>query len=80
MTVLSEMDCVKPRKEDKLTTEEWQTYSVQVPEWQIVTREEIPQLERVYPFKNFATALEFTNKVGRLAEEQDHHPRNFHDQ
>lgn len=75
MAVLSVMNCVKPQKEDKLTTEVWQTYSAQVPEWQIVTREGVPQLERVFPFKNFATALEFTNKVGKLAEEQDHHPR-----
>jgi hypothetical protein len=31
-------------------------------------------LERKYIFKNFREALEFTNKVGELAEEQDHHP------
>jgi 4a-hydroxytetrahydrobiopterin dehydratase len=31
-------------------------------------------LEKEYTFDDFAQALEFTNKVGGLAEEQDHHP------
>jgi 4a-hydroxytetrahydrobiopterin dehydratase len=32
------------------------------------------QLERQFKFKDFATALEFVNKVGALAEEEGHHP------
>ena len=35
----------------------------------------IPCLERVFKFKNFAEALEFTNQVGAIAEEEDHHPK-----
>ena len=31
-------------------------------------------LEREYPFKNFADALAFTNMVGAIAEEENHHP------
>ena len=31
-------------------------------------------LERVYPFKNFARALEFANQVGAIAEAEGHHP------
>ena len=31
-------------------------------------------LEKEYKFENFRKALEFTNKVGELAEEQHHHP------
>lgn len=30
--------------------------------------------ERSFKFKNFKEALEFINKVGRLAEQADHHP------
>ncbi len=41
------------------------------PAWQI--RDE-HHLEREFKFKNFAQALEFTNKVGVLAEQQGHHP------
>jgi len=31
-------------------------------------------LEKVFKSKNFAQASEFTNKVGAIAEEEDHHP------
>lgn len=31
-------------------------------------------LEREFKFKDFAAALAFVNRVGALAEEQDHHP------
>lgn len=34
-------------------------------------------LEKEFSFKNFAEALEFTTKVGALAEEEGHHP-NIH--
>jgi 4a-hydroxytetrahydrobiopterin dehydratase len=31
-------------------------------------------LEKMYVFKDFQEALDFTNKIGTLAEEVDHHP------
>lgn len=31
-------------------------------------------LEKEFKFKDFKQALDFTNEVGRIAEEQDHHP------
>jgi len=46
----------------------------EIPGWQIVEREGIPRLERVFKFKDFAEALEFTNRVGAVAEEEGHHP------
>jgi 4a-hydroxytetrahydrobiopterin dehydratase len=46
----------------------------QIPEWQILIYDEIPRLERVFRFRNFAEALEFTVKVGELAERENHHP------
>ncbi len=49
-------------------------YRVQIPEWQIVERDGIPRLERVFQFGNFVAAMAFTNRVGELAEEQGHHP------
>jgi len=45
-----------------------------VPQWQIVERDGIPRLERVFKLKNFVEALAFTNKIGAIAEEQGHHP------
>jgi len=32
------------------------------------------RLERTYPFKNFAGALAFANKIGEVAEREGHHP------
>jgi 4a-hydroxytetrahydrobiopterin dehydratase len=46
----------------------------QVPDWQLVTREGIRRLERVFRFSDFAEALAFTDKVGELAESEGHHP------
>jgi hypothetical protein len=40
----------------------------------VVERDNIPRLERIYRFKNFAAALAFTNTVGELAEAEAHHP------
>ena len=39
--------------------------------WKVIDNKLI---EKTYKFKNFAEALEFTNKIGKLAEEEGHHP------
>ncbi len=39
--------------------------------WQAINEH---HLEKEYQFKNFREALNFTNKVGELAEVQHHHP------
>ncbi len=39
--------------------------------WQVVDGH---HLEKEYRFRNFRDALEFTNRVGELAEAQGHHP------
>jgi 4a-hydroxytetrahydrobiopterin dehydratase len=46
----------------------------QIPEWALVERDGIQRLERVFRFTNFAEALNFTNRVGALAEQEGHHP------
>ena len=46
----------------------------QLPDWALVERQGIPQLERVFSAKDFAEALAFTNRVGALAEAEGHHP------
>jgi len=46
----------------------------QVPAWQLLDEGGNKRLERLFTFKNFREALEFTNKVGELAESQGHHP------
>lgn len=39
--------------------------------WQLIHEH---HLEKEYKFKNFVEALAFTNKLGAVAEEQNHHP------
>ena len=41
------------------------------PDWQVIAEH---HLERQFRFKDFREALLFTNKVGDLAEAQNHHP------
>ena len=42
--------------------------------WQLDERTEVPRLRRKFRFKGFQPAMEFTVAVGRIAEEQGHHP------
>jgi 4a-hydroxytetrahydrobiopterin dehydratase len=43
-------------------------------DWQVVERDGILRLERLFKFKNFVQALDFTDRVGAVAEEEGHHP------
>ena len=40
-------------------------------DWEVINKQ---QIERTFKFKNFQEALDFTNKVGTLAENEGHHP------
>lgn len=67
--------CVACRKgEPVLSDAEIEGLLPQVQGWQVREVEGMKRLEKVFKFKNFAQALEFTNKVGAIAEEEDHHP------
>lgn len=46
----------------------------QVPDWHITRVDGCPQLHRVFFFSNFQQAMEFTQKVGDVAELEGHHP------
>ena len=50
-------------------------------EWELVASRGIPlepmSIQRKFIFKDFAEALNFVNKVGRLANAEDHHPDIF---
>jgi len=69
------MKCVACRKDaPPATPEEIARLLPQIPDWTQVERDGIWRLERVFRFKDFAEALAFTGKVGRLAESEGHHP------
>jgi 4a-hydroxytetrahydrobiopterin dehydratase len=72
---LAQMRCTPCQGgEPPVSDEEIVVLSQQVPAWQVVERAGIKQLERAFKFKNFAQALDFTNRVGGLAEQEGHHP------
>lgn len=58
-----------------LKGDELKPLSMQLAEgWAII---EEHHLEKKYSFKNFKEALAFTNIIGRIAEEEGHHPNIF---
>jgi 4a-hydroxytetrahydrobiopterin dehydratase len=75
MNDLASGKCVACRAgEPTLTDAEIAELEPQLPDWQVKEVEGMKRLERVFKFKNFAQALEFTNKVGAIAEAENHHP------
>ena len=75
MKNLAMKDILPYRESEKpLTDEEIEDYLGILEGWQIVQRENIPRLEKGFPFDNFRAAVNFTNQVADLAEETDHHP------
>jgi len=72
MPELAEKTCIPCRGGvPPLTADEIRPLAEQAPSWDVV---EEHHLDRTYKFKNFRDALDFTNQVGELAEEQGHHP------
>src|SRR5258706_9918581 len=55
-----------------LTPGEAKTMLKEVPGWMISTDGKI--LKRHFKFDDFAQALDFTNKIGAIAESEGHHP------
>jgi 4a-hydroxytetrahydrobiopterin dehydratase len=75
MSGLSQLKCMPCRGgEPAVAKQETERLLLQMPDWRVVERDGVKRLERVYKFKDFGLALAFTNRVGELAEEEDHHP------
>lgn len=75
MTLLEQMKCVACRAgEPTLTPVEIAGLLPQVPDWALAEVDGVKRVQRVFRWKDFAEALAFTVKVGRLAEEEGHHP------
>lgn len=75
MSRLNGEKCVACRRDSPRVTEaEIVELRFEIPDWELVERDGIQQLERVFRFPDFAGALAFTNRVGALAEEEGHHP------
>ena len=75
MSELAEMRCVACRGGvPTLTDEEISELHPDVPEWEVIEVDGVKRLERTFKLKNFIEAMAFTNKIGMIAEKEDHHP------
>jgi 4a-hydroxytetrahydrobiopterin dehydratase len=75
METLTQMKCVACRRDEPTVTDaEIAEFHPQVSDWEVVELDGTKRLSRIFSFDDFARALEFTNKVGELAENEGHHP------
>ena len=75
MSTLSAERCVACRRDSpQVTVAEVAELRREVSDWQLLERDGIARLERVFHVPSFADALAFTNRVGALAEAEGHHP------
>ena len=76
MTGLNNEKCVACRRDSPSVTDaEVAQLKPELPDWELTSENGIPKLDRVFKFKDFQQALDFTNQLGSLADDQGHHPR-----
>ena len=75
MERLAEMRCVACRRDaPRVTDAEVDELRPQIPDWELIEVDAVKRLRRSFAFADFAQALAFTVEVGRLAEQEGHHP------
>lgn len=75
MSGLTEQHCEACSSDvPRVTDEEKRTLHKDVQDWDVLTVDGEEQLHKTFKFKNFAQALAFTNRVGALADTENHHP------
>jgi len=76
MAGLNNEKCEACRRDSpSVTDEEVAQLQPEIPDWELTHENGIPKLDRVFKFKDFQMALDFTSELGALAEDQGHHPR-----
>jgi len=58
----------------KISDEDLKLLMPNIPDWSVIVVDGVMQLSREFDFRDFAQALAFTNRVGEIAETEDHHP------
>ena len=72
---LSKQSCEACRADaPKISDEDLKLMMPNIPDWSVIVIDGVMQLSREFDFNNFAQALAFTNRVGEIAETEDHHP------
>lgn len=75
MTDLTHKTCEVCRIGAPLVTEaEIDEFMPQLQDWELVDIEGIKRLQKTFKFNSFEEALSFTDKVGALSEQENHHP------
>lgn len=75
MSELAQKACEPSGAGGTIPSNELWNLKTQIPDWDVVEHEGVPQLQRSFAFSSFTQALQFANQVGDLAEEFDHHPQ-----
>jgi 4a-hydroxytetrahydrobiopterin dehydratase len=75
MTNLDKKHCVPcSGAVQPLSDDELRTHRSSIPDWDVVEETGVKRLVKLFTFADFNEALKFTNEVGRIAEEEGHHP------
>lgn len=75
MAQLNQQKCEACTKNaSPVSQEEIAQLKPEIPNWNLIQPQGETRLERSYEFPDFKTALNFTDRVGEIAEEQGHHP------
>ena len=73
MTDLTKKHCTPSKKGDKaLTKNKAKQYLAVVPHW--ILAADSKRIRRKWVVKDFLTALDFFDRLGRIAQAEDHHP------
>jgi 4a-hydroxytetrahydrobiopterin dehydratase len=75
MTELSKQSCEACRADaPQISEEDLRRLMPSIPDWQVIVVDGIMRLNREFEFKDFASAMAFSNRVGDIAEAEGHHP------
>lgn len=75
MEMLTQKKCVPCEKgAPRISQEKAEELKPQIPDWDMTDVNGMSVLKRIFKFKNFKEALDFTIQVGGLAEQENHHP------
>lgn len=67
--------CVACRRDSEpLIGEDLDELLLLVPDWDLIHVDGVPRLTRRFPSRSWAAAMRFAQRVGELAEAEDHHP------
>jgi 4a-hydroxytetrahydrobiopterin dehydratase len=75
MDDLARMQCTRiETNTPKLNQKEISQFAAKLPGWQVIEKDGELRLEKSFKFENFRKAMDFSDQVAKVADEEDHHP------